>query len=271
MVDRDDGLHFTEVAEVVDKLAQLRGRFDISSKKNKSPRLDVAEESGGFRIEFGSRNTDEQKLTRIVRWHNEGKPDFMQSVEMNSSQKIGLFGGSFDPVHHGHLIMARGAMESLDLERVVFIPANISPHKLESPPAPSHLRCEMLKAAIENEPGFYWDGCEIEREGPSFAVDTARLMQQRFPAAELFYFIGEDNVPALHTWKEIDALRRLVQFVVLARGSQPSGGEFPVISRGIDISSTDIRNRIAGGLPVSYLLPESTIQIIQQHHLYCND
>lgn len=190
---------------------------------------------------------------------------------MNSRKKIGLFGGSFDPVHHGHLILARDAMEQLGLERIVFIPANISPHKLGLPPAPANLRRDMLAAAIEGEPGFEIDTCEIDREGISFAVDTVRLMIQRLPEADFSYFIGEDNVAALHTWKEIDELRRLVEFVVLTRGEAAPRCPFPVVSRRIDISSTDIRKRIAAGRSVRYLLPDKTCEIIERHGLYRNE
>jgi len=195
----------------------------------------------------------------------------MRAVEMISSEKIGLFGGSFDPIHHGHLILARDAMESLGLDRVIFIPANVSPHKLEHPPAPACLRCEMVEVAIAEEPRFSMDACEAEREGASFAVDTVRLMQLRFPQAELFYFIGEDNVPALHTWREINELKKIASFVVLARGDLEPIEGFPVISRNIDISSTDIRNRIARGLSVRYLLPDAVCAILAQHQLYLND
>ncbi len=195
----------------------------------------------------------------------------MRAVEMISSEKIGLFGGSFDPIHHGHLILARDAMESLALDRVIFIPVNVSPHKLAHPPVAARLRCEMVAAAIAGEPRFSMDACEAEREGPSFAVDTVRLMRLRFPQAELFYFIGEDNVSSLHTWREIDELKKLASFVVLARGNlQPVEG-FPVISRNIDISSTDIRNRIARRLPVRYLLPDAVCAILIRHQLYLND
>lgn len=195
----------------------------------------------------------------------------MRAVEMISSEKIGLFGGSFDPIHHGHLILARDAMESLGLDRVIFIPVNVSPHKLARPPVAARLRCEMVAAAIAEESRFSMDACEAEREGPSFAVDTVRLMRRRFPQAELFYFIGEDNVSSLHTWREIDELKKLASFVVLARGNlQPVEG-FPVISRNIDISSTDIRNRIAQGLPVRYLLPDAVCAILTRHQLYLND
>jgi len=195
----------------------------------------------------------------------------MAGVEMNPRQKIGLFGGSFDPIHHGHLILARDAMEQLGLAKVIFIPANISPHKLDHPPAPAAARCEMVAAAIAGEPRFEMDTCEVEREGVSFAVDTVRRMIERHPATDFFYFIGEDNLAALHTWKEIEELRRLAPFVVLARGGTPTETEFPVVTRHIDISSTDIRKRIAAGLPVRYLLPDTTCEIIQRLGLYRNE
>ena len=195
----------------------------------------------------------------------------MRAVEMISSEKIGLFGGSFDPIHHGHLILARDAMESLGLDRVIFIPANVSPHKLEHPPAPARIRCEMVEAAIAGEPQFSMDACEADREGPSFAVDTVRIMQRRFPQAQFFYFIGQDNVPALHTWREIDELKKMASFVVLARGDLEPIEGFLVINRNIDISSTDIRNRIARGLSVRYLLPDAVCAILARHQLYLND
>ena len=195
----------------------------------------------------------------------------MATVEMNPRQKIGLFGGSFDPIHLGHLILARDAMEQLGLAKVIFIPANISPHKLDHPPTPAQARCEMVAAAIAGEPRFEWDDCEVRREGTSFAVDTVRLMIHRHPEADFFYFIGEDNLAALPTWKEITELPRLAQFVVLARSGAPVDTEFPLVRRYIDISSTDIRKRIARGLSVRYLLPDKTCEIIQRLGLYRNE
>lgn len=186
-------------------------------------------------------------------------------------RKLGLFGGSFDPIHHGHLILAREALESLGLDRVIFIPSGISPHKLAQPPAPAEFRCRMVKAAVRNESGLDWDDCEIRREGPSFAIDTVREMAARFPGAELHYFIGEDNLASLHTWKDIALLQSLVRFVVLARGSGTSPQGWPVVSRTVDISSTEIRNRIARGLSVRYLVPEAACEMISHHQLYRND
>ncbi|MEI6070762.1 MAG: nicotinate-nucleotide adenylyltransferase [Verrucomicrobiae bacterium] len=186
-------------------------------------------------------------------------------------RKLGLYGGSFDPIHNGHLILAREALENLGLDRVVFIPAKISPHKLLHPPAPPELRCEMVAAAVAGEPGFGWSDCEILREGPSFAVDTVREMRALHPGAEIFYLIGGDNLAALHTWNGIGTLRGLATFVVLSRGEGFADHGFPVISRRVDISSTDIRNRVASGKSVRYLVPEAACAILSQHRLYRND
>jgi nicotinate-nucleotide adenylyltransferase len=187
------------------------------------------------------------------------------------ARRTGLFGGSFDPIHVGHLILAREALERLALERVIFIPAGISPHKLDRAPAPAEARLEMVRAAVEGEPGFEVDDCEMRREGPSFAVDTARLMQARDPGAELFYFIGEDNLAKLDTWREIGELRRLVQFVVLARGPSGEDGGFPRITRQVDVSSTEVRNRVARGLSIRYLLPAAACEVIYRNGLYRNE
>mgnify|MGYP001185026474 CR=1 FL=1 len=191
--------------------------------------------------------------------------------EMVALRKLGLFGGSFDPIHHGHLILAREALESLALDRVILIPSGISPHKLASPPAPAELRCEMVREAVRGEAGLDWDDCEIRRAGPSFAIDTVREMAVRYPEAKFHYFIGDDNLASLHTWKEIADLKSLVQFVVLTRGRAILETGWPVISRPVEISSTEIRNRIARGLSVRYLIPESTCEIISKHRLYRND
>jgi len=185
--------------------------------------------------------------------------------------KIGLYGGTFDPVHHGHLILAREAREQLGLDRVILIPAGVSPHKLDRPPAPPEIRAAMVEASVAEEEGLDWDDCEIRREGPSFAIDTVRQMMTRFPGAKIFYLIGSDNLPALDTWKEIDELRELVRFVVLDRGAGAVEGGFPQIRRQVDVSSTDIRNRIATGRSVRYLVPEPVCSLISRHRLYQND
>ncbi len=184
------------------------------------------------------------------------------------TMRLGLYGGTFDPIHHGHLILAREAIEKLDLDQVVFIPAALSPHKLSTSPASATLRRDMVAAAITGEPRFALDDSEIHRAGPSFTIDTVEHTRARHPGTELFYFIGEDNVAALHTWRRIDELRRLVQFVVFGRDGDSVAGEFPRLPRRIDISATEIRTRVAQGRSIRYLVPESVRALIEQHHLY---
>ncbi len=190
---------------------------------------------------------------------------------MISPRKIGLYGGSFDPVHHGHLILAREVREQLVLDEIVFVPAGISPHKLGRPPVAGAFRLEMVQAAIAGEPGFSCSDCEVRREGPSFAVDTVRAFRAANPGAEIFYFIGEDNLAALSTWKEIDTLRTMARFVVFSRGLNAAAPGMETVCRVVDISSTDIRKRIASGRSVRYLLPETVCAIISRHQLYRNE
>jgi nicotinate-nucleotide adenylyltransferase len=185
--------------------------------------------------------------------------------------KIGLYGGSFNPIHHGHLIFARLAKEQLGLDRVVFIPAAISPFKQDITPAPAGLRCAMVCAAIAGELGFECSDIEIHRPGPSYSIDTVRQFRDDEPDAELYYLIGDDILPTLDAWHEIGALRKLVTFVVMARDAITVPPEIPVVQRRFDISSTDIRNRVACGRSIRYLLPMDVSHLIEQNGLYLNE
>jgi nicotinate-nucleotide adenylyltransferase len=185
--------------------------------------------------------------------------------------RIGLYGGSFDPIHHGHLILAREARELLGLERVIFLPARLSPHKLDRPPANAQARWQMLVAALEDEEGFFPDDRELLRQGPSYAIETVREIEREIPGAEIYYLIGEDNVAELGTWKESDELVQRVRMVVLGRRGQAPSHPWPIISRQVEISSTEIRNRVAQGRSVRYLMPEMSRQILLQNSLYSAD
>jgi nicotinate-nucleotide adenylyltransferase len=182
--------------------------------------------------------------------------------------RITLYGGTFDPIHHGHLILARDALEELNLERVIFIPAALSPHKLASTPTAPDIRRQMLAAAIAGEPRFELDDLELDRVGPSFTIDTVESVRARLPGAKLFYLIGGDNVAQLHTWRRIDELRELVQFVVFDRGAETAPHNFPTLRRRIDISATEIRRRVARDESIRYLVPEPVRLLIGQNHLY---
>ena len=190
-------------------------------------------------------------------------------------ERIGIYGGTFDPVHHGHLILARDAVEQLGLSRMIFVPAALSPHKLgRTPGAPGALRLEMLRAAVAGEDIFEVDPCELGRAGPSYTVDTIHALRARLPGAELHYLIGADNVPELRTWHRIDELRKLVTFAVFHRrlpdASGQAAGSLPRLDRVLDLSSTEIRNRVASGRSIRYLVPEPVAAVIDAHDLYRN-
>jgi nicotinate-nucleotide adenylyltransferase len=183
--------------------------------------------------------------------------------------RIGIFGGTFDPIHTGHLILARDALESLDLQRVIFVPNHRSPHKETYAASPAELRNAMVGAALEGEAGFVRDDTEVRRGGSSYAIETVLHLRELHPEADFFYFIGEDNLEQLHTWRRIDELHYLVQFVVLARGE--GGTAHPYITlqqRRIDISSTEIRQRVAKGESIRYLVPDKVHAMILEHQLY---
>lgn len=183
-------------------------------------------------------------------------------------KRIGIFGGTFDPIHHGHLILAREAIESLRLDRVIFVPAAASPHKLEWNLSPPEIRLEMLRAAIESEPAFQFDEMELQRPPPSYSIDTVEVLRFRQPTGELFYLIGEDNVARLATWHRFDELSKMVQFVVLARSALQTEHPYPTIRRHLDISASDIRNRVATGRSIRYLVPPAVETIIRDRQLY---
>jgi nicotinate-nucleotide adenylyltransferase len=182
--------------------------------------------------------------------------------------RLGLYGGSFDPVHHGHLILARQALEDLLLERVVFIPAAESPFKPDHSGAPAEDRLAMIGLAIQDEPRFVVDPLELRREAPSYTIHTARAYRAQYPKDALFFLIGEDHVPALQKWNEFEQLDQLVDFAILSRSDLPLKVNYPVVRRRFDLSSTEIRNRVANDLSISYLVPENVLRYIQERNLY---
>jgi nicotinate-nucleotide adenylyltransferase len=188
-------------------------------------------------------------------------------------QRIAIFGGSFDPVHHGHLLLAQDALTELGLDLLVFVPAGVNPHKMQTAPqASGEARLEMLQLATREEARFLVDPLELERDGPSFTVDTVETFRRRWPEAELFLLLGEDNLPKLHTWHRFESLQNLVTFVTFGRNTSdqanPATKLGPHLDRRVDISSTEIRLRIAQGLPIRYLIPEPVRLLIYSHVLY---
>lgn len=187
--------------------------------------------------------------------------------------RIGVFGGTFDPPHIGHLIVAQDAWSALELDRVLFVPAASPPHKTGSRITPAALRLEMLRAALAGDPRFEAEDLELRRAGPSYTVDTLRELRARYPAASLFFLLGSDQFRELHTWREPDEIARLARLVVLSRGGSEEDGrvEFPHqrlrVTR-IDLSATEVRARVAAGEPIRYLVPEGVAAVIEREGLY---
>ncbi|CAN5215494.1 nicotinate-nucleotide adenylyltransferase [soil metagenome] len=184
-------------------------------------------------------------------------------------KKIGLYGGTFDPIHCAHLILARDAAEQLLLDEVIFVPAAVSPHKLDEAQTPAAIRLEMLQAALAGERRFTVHEAELHRPPPSYTIDTVEQFRRAHPDDQVFYLVGSDHLPRLHTWHRFSDLQELVQFVVLERGNaHPHPGEYRTIQRQIGISATEIRNRVASGQSIRYLVPEAVAAIIERHQLY---
>ena len=189
-------------------------------------------------------------------------------------KRIGLFGGSFDPVHLGHVLVAQAAGEELALDRLFFIPAAQSPFKPSAPPTSPALRERMLRLALVGKANCEIDPQEVARGGLSFTIDTVRDYTRRFPQAELFYLIGADHVPTLPKWREAEELARLVQFVVIPRPGEALAdppAPFRVRVLGgwpLQLSSSQIRARVQAGLPVEHLLPPGVAEVVREAGLY---
>jgi nicotinate-nucleotide adenylyltransferase len=190
------------------------------------------------------------------------------SVERCALKKIAIYGGTFDPIHHGHLIVAREALEKLGAEQVIFIPARVSPLRKTAPVARDEVRLLMIKAAIESEPGFAVDDCELLRPPPSYTIDTIEQIRQRNSEATIYCLIGEDNVDRLTKWRRFADLEKMVRLVVLDRSGQQPHHAYPIIRRKIDISATEIRKRVATGRSIRYFVPPAVEEIIRREKLY---
>jgi nicotinate-nucleotide adenylyltransferase len=187
--------------------------------------------------------------------------------------RIGVFGGTFDPPHLGHLVAAGDAADALGLERVVWIPSALHPFKGESVRTPPELRLEMTRAAIAGDPRFEADDLELRRQGPSYTVDTLRELHARHPGAELFFLTGADNLRDLPKWREPEEVVRLARLVVVSRQGEgvPEDTRFPALAVRVlrfDVSATEVRRRVAAGTSIRYLVPEAVREIVERERLY---
>jgi nicotinate-nucleotide adenylyltransferase len=191
-------------------------------------------------------------------------------------RRIGILGGTFNPIHLGHLLIAQDAMEQAQLDRVIFIPDARPAHKSARGLVAAWHRLRMVKLAICGNDRFAVDDIEIRRGGKSYAVDTVTEFKRRWPRAKLFFIIGADSLRELHLWRDIDRLAAQCAFLALARPGCER--KRPRLRRSIrwqlvcghpcDIASRDIRARIARGQSVRYLVPNAVLNYIEQKRLY---
>ncbi|MBT3343429.1 MAG: nicotinate-nucleotide adenylyltransferase [Gemmatimonadetes bacterium] len=190
-------------------------------------------------------------------------------------ERLGVLGGTFDPIHCGHVLLAQGVREQLDLDRVLFIPAADPPHKSSEHLTSAQHRWTMVERALDGLDGLQPSPLEIERGGTSYTVDTLRHLSADHPAADLHLIIGADNVCDLSTWHDPDGILAIARVVAGARRQVGSAGDDRYSDRMIhldtplfEVSSTTIRQRLRDGRPIRYLVPPAVEDYIRQHHLY---
>jgi nicotinate-nucleotide adenylyltransferase len=197
-----------------------------------------------------------------------------------SGPRLGILGGTFDPVHVGHLVAAVNVRHELALDRVLLVVANQPWQKLGTRPVtPAADRLALVDAAVRSSPGLEASAIEIERGGVSYTADTVAELRAREPAAELFLIIGADVAPMLSTWERVEEVRRAVTLVIVNRpgtrvtrvgsggplaGWKVATSEIPAL----EISSTDLRERAATGRPLDFLIPTEAIRQIRDRNLY---
>lgn len=185
---------------------------------------------------------------------------------------IGLLGGSFDPVHYGHLIAATTLLETLGLERLRFVPAREQPFKQGRHAAAAVHRAAMLELAIAGDPRFTVDSVELDRPGPSYTVDTLRTLRFREPDAEFVLLVGADAADELEAWREAAVLPTLARVVTFSRSGvaprQTTFASTSVTVPAVEISATDIRHRVRDGRSIRYRVPDSVAGYISAHRLY---
>ncbi|MCS5733565.1 nicotinate-nucleotide adenylyltransferase [Herbiconiux daphne] len=188
-------------------------------------------------------------------------------------QRIGVMGGTFDPIHHGHLVAASEVAISFDLDEVVFVPTGRPWHK--TPVSPAEHRYLMTVIATASNPRFTVSRVDIDRGGVTYTIDTLRDLHTAHPDADLFFISGADAIAQILSWKDIDELWDLAHFVAVSRpghtfaiSSLPSKDVSYLEVPALAISSTDCRGRVGRGFPVWYLVPDGVVQYITKHHLY---
>jgi nicotinate-nucleotide adenylyltransferase len=190
--------------------------------------------------------------------------------------RIGVLGGTFDPPHVGHLLLASDARDALSLDRLIFVPAGSQPFKVNAPPVASPQdRLEMVRIAVADDASYTVDDAEINRKGLSYTVDTLEHLSTRYPGAKLFLLLGEDSVASFDQWRDPQRIRELASLAAMRRDDASDGGVKSLPSgvvelsaRRVDISSTEIRKRLRAGKSIKGFVPEGVERFIEARGLY---
>jgi nicotinate-nucleotide adenylyltransferase len=190
--------------------------------------------------------------------------------------RIGVFGGTFDPPHVGHFIVAQDVAETLEIDTLLLMPAAVSPHKQASESAPAETRARMLEAGLGGHPRIRLSRIELDRGGVSYTVDTLRTLRERASGDQLFLVIGVDQLEAFSSWRSPDEVLQMARLVVVDRGGVggrgvEAGGDVPhqaVPVTRVDVSSTEVRKRRREGRSIRYWVPEAVRRIIEDEGLY---
>ena len=190
-----------------------------------------------------------------------------------SAVRIGVFGGSFDPIHNGHLVAAESVKNALNLQRVLFVPAGNQWQKQSNTTASD--RAEMVRLAVAGHAGFQLSTVDVDRQGPTYTVDTLRDIGNEFPGAQLVFILGTDALAGLASWHNADDALNLAEFVVVTRPGAPlvipevATGRVKVVEiPALDLSSTQVRRNLESGQTVSNFLPAAVLRYIEDKNLY---
>ena len=192
------------------------------------------------------------------------------------SPSTGIFGGTFDPIHIGHLILARDVLEQFKMERIIFMPASRAPLREDAPLASSEDRYEMIRAAIKSEPRFEVSDLELRLPGINYTIDTIETLCTDNPDDSFALIIGADQFEKLHQWHRVNDLIKRIQLICLERPGHSLQATTPLTevkwrsikTRALAVSSTEIRERIHNGLSVEHLVPEAALELIRKREVY---
>jgi nicotinate-nucleotide adenylyltransferase len=198
--------------------------------------------------------------------------------------RLGILGGTFDPLHHGHLVLAENSRVQLCLDRVLFVLAGRPPHKPNRPITPVDDRVAMVQAAIADNPAFLLSRVDLDRPGPQYTVDTLGLLQEEYPNADLFFLLGGDSLAEFPIWRDPAGIVRQARLAVMRRpGYRPDWAALERAVPGIrdrlvwldtlclDIAASDLRERVRNGMPIRYLVPPVVEAYIRDHRLYVDN